>query len=116
MLSFLKTIKFSQVESYDPSLDSWTTTTSMIEHRSSLGVCILDGFLYALGGYNGQTTLNSVEKFNPLTQEWSMVTAMNTRRSMLGVGSLNGILYAVGKKLEYCYVTPQVQTKKSEIS
>lgn len=88
----------------------------MIEHRSSLGVCILDGFLYALGGYNGQTTLNSVEMFNPLTREWSMVTAMNTRRSMLGVASLNGRLYAVGKKLKYSCGDSSGLDQKSEIS
>lgn len=80
-----------------------------------MGVCILDGFLYALGGYNGQTTLNSVEKFNPLTREWSMVTAMNTRRSMLGVASLNGRLYAVGKKLKYS-CGDSSDRQKSEIS
>ena len=69
----------------------------MIEHRSSLGVSILDGFLFAVGGYNGQMTVNTVERFNPRTQEWSMMTDMTTERSMLGVASLNGELYAVGK-------------------
>lgn len=68
----------------------------MIEHRSSVGVGILDGFLYAVGGYNGHTTINTVERFNARTQEWTMVTAMTTQRSMLGVASLNGALYAVG--------------------
>lgn len=85
-----------QVEHYDPNLDTWTVTTSMIEHRSSLGVGILDGFLFAVGGYNGQMTVNTVERFNPRTQEWSMITEMSTERSMLGVTSLNGELYAVG--------------------
>ena len=71
----------------------------MIEHRSSVGVGVLDSFLYALGGYNGQTTVNTVERYNPRTQEWNMITEMNTARSMLGVASLNGQLYAVGKLL-----------------
>lgn len=58
---------------------------------------VLDGFLYAVGGYNGQLTVNTVERYNPRTEEWSMITEMNTARSMLGVASLNGQLYAVGK-------------------
>ena len=77
----------------------------MIEHRSSLGVGILDGFLFAVGGYNGQMTVNTVERFNPRTQEWSMITEMSTERSMLGVTSLNGELYAVGMFYRVTFLT-----------
>ena len=70
--------------------------TSMLEYRSSVGVGILDGFLYAVGGYNGQLTVNTVERYDPRTAEWQMITEMSTERSMLGVASLNGELYAVG--------------------
>ena len=69
----------------------------MIEHRSSVGVGVLDGLLYAVGGYNGQTTVNTVERYNPRTEEWTMISEMTAARSMLGVASLNGQLYAVGK-------------------
>ena len=62
-----------------------------------MGVGVLDGLLYAVGGYDGQTTVNTVERFNPRTEEWTMVGEMTTARSMLGVASLNGHLYAVGK-------------------
>ena len=95
--SMLRGFPFFQVEQYDPSSDTWTTTTSMIEHRSSVGVGVLDGLLYAVGGYNGQTTVNTVERYNPRTEEWTMISEMTTARSMLGVASLNGHLYAVGK-------------------
>ena len=88
-----------QVEYYDPSSDTWTATTGMIEYRSSLGVGVLDGFLYAVGGYNGQMTVDTVERYNLRTQEWSMIPEMTTQRSMLGVASLNGELYAVGMLL-----------------
>lgn len=97
--SMMRGFPFLQVEQYDPSSDTWTTTTSMIEHRSSVGVGVLDGLLYAVGGYNGQTTVNTVERYNPRTEEWTMISEMTTARSMLGVASLNGHLYAVGK---YC--------------
>ena len=58
---------------------------------------VLDGLLYAVGGYNGQTTINTVERYNQRTEEWTMISEMTTARSMLGVASLNGHLYAVGK-------------------
>lgn len=95
--SMMRGFPFLQVEQYDPSSDTWTTTTSMIEHRSSVGVGVLDGLLYAVGGYNGQTTVNTVERYHPRTEEWTMISEMTTARSMLGVASLNGHLYAVGK-------------------
>ena len=87
------------MEYYDPSLDAWAVTTSMIEHRSSVGVAVLDGFLYAVGGYNGQATVKTVERYNPRMAEWQMITEMTTERSMLGAASLNGELYAVGMYL-----------------
>lgn len=62
-----------------------------------MGVGVLDGLLYAVGGYNGQITVNTVERYNPRTEEWTTITEMTTARSMLGVASLNGHLYAVGK-------------------
>ena len=66
-----------------------------------MGVGVLDGLLYAVGGYNGQVTINTVERYNPRTEEWNMVAEMNTARSMLGVASLNGQLYAVGRLIQY---------------
>ena len=99
--SFLCITNLSQVEQYDPSSDKWSPTTSMIEHRSSVGIGVLDGFLYAVGGYNGQVTVNTAERYNPRTGEWNMITQMNTVRSMLGVASLNGQLYAIGRLIQY---------------
>ena len=69
----------------------------MNEHRSSLGVAVLDGLLYAVGGYNGEMTVDTVERYNPVLEEWTTVAAMTHARSLLGVAVLNGFLYAVGK-------------------
>ena len=69
----------------------------MNERRSSLGVAVLDGMLYAVGGYNGQETLRTVEKYDPALGQWTMVADMLNARSLLGVAALNGFLYAVGK-------------------
>ena len=99
--SFSCITNLSQVEQYDPSSDKWSPTTSMIEHRSSVGIGVLDGFLYAVGGYNGQVTVNTAERYNPRTGGWNMITEMNTVRSMLGVASMNGQLYAVGRLIQY---------------
>ena len=38
------------VEAYDPATNAWTTRTPMITARMGLGVAVVDGVLYAIGG------------------------------------------------------------------
>lgn len=47
---------------YDPGSDQWMAVTSMAVHRKHLGVSVLDGILYAVGGRNEATELSSVER------------------------------------------------------
>ena len=61
-----------------------------------MGVAVLDGFLYAVGGQDGVSCLNYVEKYDPESNKWSKVANMTTRRLGVGVAVLNGCLYAVG--------------------
>ena len=64
--------------------------------RKHLGTAVLDNLLYAIGGRDENTELNSVEKYDPITNQWSSVVAMNFRRSGVGLAVVNGHLYAVG--------------------
>jgi len=41
--------------------------------------------LYAVGGRDDTTELNSVEKYNPATDTWSTVVAMISRRSGVSI-------------------------------
>uniref|UniRef100_UPI003467EF7F SAKe6EEtal n=1 Tax=synthetic construct TaxID=32630 RepID=UPI003467EF7F len=86
----------NSVEAYDPERDEWSLVAPMNTRRSGVGVAVLDGHIYAVGGYDGHTHLNSVEAYDPERDEWHMVTPMNTRRSGVGVAVLNGHIYAVG--------------------
>lgn len=83
------------VDVYDASLDQWTTGASMEARRSTLGVAVLNDCIYAVGGFDGSTGLNTAEMFDPRTQEWRVIKAMSTRRSSVGVGVVSGLLYAV---------------------
>lgn len=40
-------------EVYDPKTDTWALIESMSTRRSSVGVGVVDGSLYAVGGYDG---------------------------------------------------------------
>lgn len=42
--------------------------------RDAVGVCLLGDRLYAVGGYDGQSYLNTVESYDALINEWTEVT------------------------------------------
>ena len=52
----------SSVEGYDPVTKEWRMKTSMCKRRCGVGVAVLDGLLYAVGGHDGASYLNSIER------------------------------------------------------
>lgn len=86
----LKFILIFQVESWDPVTKAWSSMPPMATHRHGLGVSILEGPLYAVGGHDGWSYLNSVERWDPVTRQWTFVAPMNSQRSTVGVAALNG--------------------------
>lgn len=84
------------VESYNFKLNKWNEATGMIVRRQQLGVGVLDGKVYAVGGSDGSLRLSSVECFDTATNFWSFVAPMSTCRSGVGVGILGGAMYAAG--------------------
>ena len=59
---------------YDPRSDSWCTVSSMNFCRDAVGTAVLGGRIFAVGGYDGTSYLNSVECYDPQTQEWAVVS------------------------------------------
>ncbi|XP_040189425.1 kelch-like protein 28 isoform X2 [Rana temporaria] len=86
----------SSVECWDPVTNTWTSLGRMNECRSTLGTVVLAGELYALGGYNGQSCLQSVEKYIPKAKEWQPVAPMIKTRSCFAGAVLDGMIYAIG--------------------
>nr|CDJ86622.1 Kelch repeat type 1 domain containing protein [Haemonchus contortus] len=64
--------------------------------RSLHSVSVLDGCLYAVGGCENTTALNSVERIDPRVGIWEEVCPMLTRRWGHGSAVLHGELYVVG--------------------
>ena len=58
---------------------------------------VVNGIIYAIGGYDGSAHLNTVECFDPMTNTWRIVASMASRRSSAGVAVLNDMLHVVGK-------------------
>ena len=49
-----------------------------------LGVGVVDGLLYAVGGHDGPLVRNSVEVYNPETNSWSQLADMYSCRRNAG--------------------------------
>lgn len=53
----------NNVECFDPAVNRWQTLTPMLTHRHGLGVAVLCGPIYAVGGHDGWSYLNTVERY-----------------------------------------------------
>ena len=67
----------------------------MAAARGNFGVAVLDGKLYAVGGYGGDI-LSSVERYDPALDAWEEVAPMASAREAHTMAVLDGKLYAVG--------------------
>uniref|UniRef100_A0A146LF72 Kelch-like protein diablo n=2 Tax=Lygus hesperus TaxID=30085 RepID=A0A146LF72_LYGHE len=81
---------------YDPVLDYWQEVETMLVARSELGLAMLDGYLYAVGGWEGTHRLNSVERYDPNSNTWSLVAPMKTALTSAAVVAHDGMLYVTG--------------------
>jgi hypothetical protein len=53
------------VESYTPNYREWKTLPPMSIARAYVGVAVLDGYLYTVGGWNEENgALNTVERYS----------------------------------------------------
>jgi hypothetical protein len=57
----------------------------------------LKGYLYACGGNDGSSSLNSCERYCPSYDKWTPIAPMNKRRAGASVTVVNNRLYILGK-------------------
>lgn len=79
------------VEVFDPVANRWEKCHPMSTARSRVGVAVVNGLLYAIGGYDGQLRLSTVEVYNPETDTWTRVRSMNSKRRYSGSGCMSWV-------------------------
>lgn len=84
------------VDVYNPALEQWRPCSPMSTPRNRVGVAVMDGLLYAVGGSAGNEYHKSVECYNPECDIWTSVACMGVARLGVGVAVVNRLLYAVG--------------------
>ena len=57
-----------------------------------MAVAVLDGYIYALGGYDGdgRPVHNSAERYLPRTNVWEFIAPMRHQRSDASAAALEG--------------------------
>ncbi|XP_046985348.1 kelch-like ECH-associated protein 1B [Schistocerca americana] len=84
------------VDRYNPAKDVWRPCSPMSVPRNRVGVAVMDGYLYAVGGSAGSEYHNSVERFDPDEDTWTNVKPMHVKRLGVAVAVVNRLLYAIG--------------------
>ncbi|XP_078396954.1 kelch-like protein 18 [Cetorhinus maximus] len=83
-------------EVFDPIANRWERCQEMTTSRSRVGVAMVNGLLYAIGGFDGHSRLSTVEVYNPEMDKWTKVASMNSKRSAMGTAVMDGHIYVCG--------------------
>jgi hypothetical protein len=75
---------------------TWTPKAPMPTPRYGLGTGVVNGVIYAVGGYGCCSFVGTMEAYDPASDTWATKASMPTPRHVLSVSVVNGILYAVG--------------------
>lgn len=78
---------------------TWTQRTDMPTGRDGLGIGVVDGIVYCIGGWTAgspSTATGAVEAYDPVSGTWSTRASMPTPRGFLATCVLNDTIYAVG--------------------
>ncbi|XP_047223339.1 actin-binding protein IPP isoform X3 [Girardinichthys multiradiatus] len=92
----------SCVERFDTFNQYWTTVSSLHQARSGLGVAVMEGMIYVVGGGKAvigekdSMIFDCTERYDPVTKQWAAVASLNFPRCGVGICPCHGALYALG--------------------
>ena len=90
---FLSTFQFPFAGAAE---NEWTARTRMPTARGGVGVAVVNGKIYAIGGLNNDTQLAVNEEYNPVTDTWTTRTPMPTARSGFAIAVYQNKIYCIG--------------------
>ena len=94
--TLLPAINLPQAKAADTQ-SSWTTMAPMPTAREGLGVAVVSGKIFAIGGLNeNNQPVNTNEMYNPQTNLWTTVTPMPTSRSGFAITVYQNKIYCIG--------------------
>lgn len=93
----------NSVFEYLPSENRWRERRPMLTARGALAAAVLDGKIFAIGGYDGRRSLPVVEVYDLATDTWQSGAALATPRDHLAAVTVDNKIYAIGGRLDLDY-------------
>jgi energy-converting hydrogenase Eha subunit A len=87
-------ISLSSIAVVRATEDFWTTLEPMPTARGGIGVAVVDGKIYAIGG--SYDSLGETEEYDPATNTWTKKTPMPTPRIWFGIAVVENKIYVIG--------------------
>ncbi|XP_027023285.1 kelch-like protein 22 [Tachysurus fulvidraco] len=95
---------------YDPRHNTWCDIEPLRQQHADHCVCVVDDFIYAIGGRDYSSELDCVERYNPQTNTWEYVAPLKREVYAHAGAVVDGKIYiACGRrgmaylKETYCY-------------
>ena len=100
MFTFISSVnsQASQNENQPLRSGSWVQKAPMPTPRSNLGVAVVDGKIYAIGGTTNSALLglNKNEEYDPTTNTWTTKAPIPTARYEFSIATCQGKIYCIG--------------------
>ncbi len=81
---------------YNAGTHLWQIKCSMPTPRYDLAFAVVNGNLYAIGGFGYNGVTGAVEMYDTTTNNWVFKAGMPTPRMGLACAAFNGMIYAIG--------------------
>ena len=65
--------ELSSAERYNPNTNTWSPIVAMMSRRSGVGLAVVNGQLYAVGGFDGTTYLKTIETFDQVCERGNVL-------------------------------------------
>jgi N-acetylneuraminic acid mutarotase len=96
LISALLTLAVAGTLSVYAAENSWVLKAPMHEARCGLGVAVVNGKIYAIGGASNNGFLATNEVYDPTTNTWTSKEPMPTPRSYFGIAVYQNKIYCIG--------------------
>ncbi len=97
VLVFLTALGIMAAEPVHASVeDSWVSKAPMHDARSGLGVAVVNGKIYAIGGSTENGLVGINEEYDPATNTWTYKRPMPTPRANFRVEVVQNKIYCIG--------------------
>ena len=94
-------VTLPNVKTVGAAEDIWASMEPIPTIRRDLGVAVVNGKIYAIGGRNDGGYLSTNEEYDPATNTWTTKTPMPTPRSDFGIAVFQNRIYCMGGIIDF---------------